>query len=91
MARKFSVAKCQAKYWNQPWELTFEQYVAAYEKGGGNSSTISSKPDGINICRIDTTKGWTEDNVQALPRQKMQFRKKNGNKRVKLKDLDKDK
>lgn len=70
MYRKFTLARCQAKYWNQIWDLEFEDYYATYEKAGIKATDIGTTRNSPNLTRIDTTKGWSVDNIKIAERSK---------------------
>jgi len=88
LARKYSVAKCQAKYWNQPWCLTFEEYELKLKEGGADLNNIGRKPDSLNLCRIDSTLGWTINNTQVRARNSMNRKNPLTVQRVRLKDIE---
>lgn len=64
---RFLKARNQAKFWKQVWRITWPQYLALYKTVKGNwSRALNHK----NLCRIDTSKGWTLKNVQFMTRAK---------------------
>ena len=81
---RWSRAKAQAKYWCQPWSLTWEQYVALYEQCEGEwGRNQRRKGDGelgkdrhINLARINTLKGWHLGNVTLMVRDEAMRRKR---------------
>lgn len=75
---RFLRARAQAKYWCQPWELTWDQYVTLFEQCEGTWGRNSRhKGDGelgkdthINLVRINTQAGWNLANVKLMVRDK---------------------
>ena len=70
---RFLRARAQAKYWCQPWSITWEQYVELYEQckgvwGRNTGGRTHSKDTHINLVRINTQKGWQMDNVKLMER-----------------------
>ena len=70
---RFLRARAQAKYWCQPWDITWEQYVKLYEQcegtwGRNTGGRTYSKDTHINLVRINTQKGWQMDNVRLMER-----------------------
>ena len=85
---RFLRARAQAKYWCQPWDITWEQYVKLYEQcegvwGRNTGSRTYSKDTHINLVRINTQEGWHLGNVTLMERDKAMRRvrpkDKNGN------------
>ena len=64
---RFLKARNQAKFWKQPWNITWPQYFKLDKKCKGNWSRANNHK---NLCRIDTSKGWTLKNVQFMTRQR---------------------
>lgn len=87
--KRWLLARCQARYWNQEWSISWEEWqdITLNKNVGGTT------PNSFNVCRIDPQKGWHKDNVMIMPRNKVIERGKskdaNGNiiKRVRKKDL----
>ena len=86
--RKFVVARCQARYWCQPWTLTYEQYVDLFDQAGVMPRQIGTKPNSYNLLRVDTSKGWSQHNTRVHKRKKMMMRTKSTTKRTRRRDLD---
>lgn len=61
---KFLRARVQARYWCQPWEITFEDYLDLLRDvphgGTGRQSW--------NLCRRDTRGAWSKDNMVMMQR-----------------------
>lgn len=72
--RRFLRARAQAKYWSQPWKITWDQYVQLFDQCEGTWGRNSEhknqlgKDTHINLVRINTLKGWQWDNVQLMDR-----------------------
>jgi hypothetical protein len=64
---RFLKARNQAKFWKQPWRITWPQYLTLYKTLKGNWSRANNHK---NLCRIDTSKGWTLKNVCFMTRSK---------------------
>jgi len=63
--KRFVLARNQARYWNQEWSITWEEWLAftlPYQIGG-------IKKNSLNVCRKDRTKGWHIDNIDILSRE----------------------
>ena len=72
---RFLRARAQAKYWCQPWDITWEQYVKLYEQcegtwGRNTGGRTYSKDTHINLVRINTQEGWHLGNVTLMERDK---------------------
>ena len=71
---RFLRARAQAKYWCQPWNITWDQYVKLFDQcegtWGRNSESRNQlgKDTHINLVRINTLKGWQMDNVRLMER-----------------------
>ena len=73
LRRRWLLAKNQAKYWNQPWHITWDQYrdlLLDHEDQLGN------RADAMNLCRTDKTEGWTIGNVTIMTQSQAGQRKK---------------
>ena len=74
--RRFLRARCQAKYWCQPWKITWDQYVQLFDECEGTWGRNKADENGetelqdthINLVRINTLKGWQMDNVKLMQR-----------------------
>ena len=64
---KFLRARVQARYWNQSWEIDWEDYVKLMRKKYNHGRDLES----LNFCRRDTTGPWTLDNVFFMTRKEM--------------------
>lgn len=82
---RFLKARNQAKFWKQVWRITWPQYLKLYKTLKGNWSRANNHK---NLCRIDTSKGWTLKNVCFMIRQKA-MQRVTDNKRVRPKGLGK--
>lgn len=82
---RFLKARNQAKFWKQVWRITWPQYLTLYKTLKGNWSRANNHK---NLCRIDTSKGWTLKNVCFMTRQRAMERVTD-NKRVRPKGLGK--
>jgi len=67
LRRSYIRAKCQAKYRCQIWDLGFEDYVEIWMRDD-NHSRKGRGSDNLHMSRIDTTKGWSANNVQIIQR-----------------------
>ena len=71
---RFLRAKAQAKYWCQPWTITWAEYVKLFDECEGTwgrnneSKNQLGKDTHINLVRINTLKGWQMDNVKLMQR-----------------------
>ena len=92
MYRKYTIARCQAKYWNQPFDLTFKQYYNAYQKAGLTANDTGRKADSLNIARINTKLGWNVKNICFKKRTNVHYSNQEGSRkrRIRLKDADYD-
>tara|TARA_X000001382_G_scaffold126397_1_gene112972 strand:+ start:175 stop:636 length:462 start_codon:yes stop_codon:yes gene_type:complete len=73
LRRRWLLAKNQAKYWNQPWQISWDQYrdlLLDHEDQLGN------RADAMNLCRTDKTEGWTIGNVTIMTQSQAGQRKK---------------
>ena len=73
LRRRWLLAKNQAKYWNQEWHITWDQYrdlLLDHEDQLGN------RADAMNLCRTDKTEGWTIGNVTIMTQSQAGQRKK---------------
>ena len=81
---RFLRARNQARFWSQKWSITWKQYLALYENMSGNWSRSKRHK---NLCRIDTSKGWTLKNVQLISRMKAMRRPTKGRHRIRPEGL----
>jgi len=61
---KFLRARAQAKFWNQEWQLTWDQYLDLMRKHTNHGRDM----DAINLCRRDTDGAWSRDNCELILR-----------------------
>ena len=71
LKRKYQVARNQARYRDQKWELSEQQYFDMWEQIP-QSWLLSGQGSGdYNLSRKDMEAGWTVDNVAVIPRRQM--------------------
>jgi hypothetical protein len=61
---KFLRARAQAKFWNQEWQLTWDEYLEIMRSNTNHGRDM----DNINLCRKDTDGAWSRDNCELIPR-----------------------
>lgn len=70
---KFLRARVQARYWCQPWEITWEEYQEImWEVLSQHGRSL----DSLNLARKDRNLGWHKDNVMLRPRKEIVNRPK---------------
>ena len=69
---KFLRARAQARYWNQAWQLTWEQYLEIMRKQVDHGRHMHN----INLCRRDTDGAWSVANCELMPRRQVVRRQK---------------
>jgi hypothetical protein len=57
--RWYLMAKAQARFRDEPWDLTFDQY---YDFWRGKIHLRGRKETSMSLTRIDDTQGWTKHN-----------------------------
>lgn len=60
---KFLRSRVQARYWQQQWQLTFDQFVTKYQEAGVDPFVPARSPDSINLCRLDKDGAWSVENT----------------------------
>ena len=80
---RFLRMRAQAKFYNQEWSILWEDYLDLMKTSDGKWGRTS---DSINLCRLDTSKGWHMSNVKLMNRKESVLRK-SLNKRIKPKGL----
>lgn len=79
---RFLRSRCQARYWQQEWTISWEDYLdffkTAWGKWGRNTrkGANPSRDDHLNLTRVDTRQGWHLDNVRLMPRTEAMQRKR---------------
>lgn len=58
-------ARCQAKYRNEDWHITLEQYLDIWQ---GLVHLKGRSGDCLVMTRCDTTQPWTIDNIALITR-----------------------
>lgn len=72
LKRKFQVARNQARFKNQEWDIGLEDYFELWETVGADSWLFSGQgAEDYNLSRKDMDEGWTLDNVHVIPRREM--------------------
>jgi len=71
LKRKYQVARNQARFRDQEWKISFDEFVELWEVEPHRwlDSGCSSKD--LNFSRIDMERGWTLDNVHIISRKDM--------------------
>ena len=69
---KFLRARAQAKFWNQEWQLTWEQYLEIMRSNTNHGRDM----DAINLCRRDTDGAWSVANCELIPRRRVVCRQR---------------
>lgn len=72
---RWSRAKAQAKFWQQPWDLSWEDFLDLLKTAPGDWGRSMTD---YNIARIDTTKGWNINNVKMMTRAQAMTRSTKG-------------
>lgn len=73
--RWFLMAKAQAKYRDEPWQLTFTDYWNFWE---GNMDRRGKKANDLQLQRIDEGKPWHRKNCWLVQRGRQQREETNG-------------
>ena len=60
---KYNQQKAQAMYRDEQWDITFEDWLAAWDESG-QWENRGRKPGQCKMYRVDIAKGWTKDNVE---------------------------
>jgi len=76
---RFLRAKAQARFWQQEWTISWEDYLDLYKTMLGRWSRATKHK---NLTRIDTTEGWHIWNVQLMTRLTAMRRSTKGRKRI---------
>ena len=63
LRRRWLVAKNQAKYWHQKWQISWDQYRDLLLD---HVDQLGNRADAMNLCRVDRTEGWTIGNVTIM-------------------------
>ena len=71
--RRYARMKAQAKFRNEEWNLTPEQYMKLWEESGVKEH-IGSKPHQYCMVRKDSIEAWSESNCIIVTR-RMHLRK----------------
>ena len=71
LRRKFQVAKNQAAYRHQVWELKEEEFFLLWESDTMAWLESGTSSADMNLSRIDMEAGWTLDNVHLVARRDM--------------------
>ena len=82
---KFLRARVQARYWCQPWQMTFEQYADRWLSQGIDPRRPARDPDSQNLCRIDKGGAWSVENTVMRRRQQQMTRAKTRHKNGEIK------
>ena len=62
---RWSRARAQARFWQQDWTISWEDYLDLLKTAAGEWSRDS---DALNLTRVDTSKGWHIWNVRLMCR-----------------------
>ena len=82
--RRWSRAQAQARFWQQEWTISWEDYLDLFKTAPGEWSRDS---EALNLARIDTREGWHIWNVRLMKRIDAMRRPTRGKKRIKPKGL----
>jgi hypothetical protein len=63
--RAFTTKRCQARYRQEAWSLTFEEFQRIWS---GRWHQRGRRWDSLNIARQDPLKPWSKDNVMLQAR-----------------------
>ena len=81
---RFLRARAQAKFWQQPWTILWEDYLDLLKTAPGE---WSRRAEALNLTRIDTDEGWHIWNVQLMKRIDAMRRPTRMKKRIRPKGL----
>jgi len=63
LRRRWLLAKNQAKYWNQPWHITWDQYRDLMLD---HEAQLGNRKQAMNLCRVNKTEAWSIGNVTIM-------------------------
>jgi hypothetical protein len=81
---RFLKARNQARFWQQPWTLKWEDYLDLFKTAPGEWSRDAGA---LNLVRVDTRKGWHIWNVQLMTRIDAMRRPTKGRHRIRPRGL----
>lgn len=64
----FLRSRCQAKYRNEPWEFTWEEFQAFWQPMT-RFAQVGRKPNNLVLTRRDTAQPWNTKNCVIITRQ----------------------
>jgi len=73
LRRRFILARNQARFWQQKWLLSWDQYRDLLLDHAEN---LGKTAEELNLCREDKTEVWSIGNVQIMTRSQAVRRKK---------------
>lgn len=65
---RFQRSRCQAKFRNETWDFTYEEWEALW---GDKIDMIGRESDSYCMRRYDEDKSWCTSNCYVLPRNQM--------------------
>ncbi len=71
LKRKFQIARNQARFRDQEWTLTLEDFYNMWEVHDQAWLFSGQGAEDYNLSRIDMDEGWTLNNVHVIPRRQM--------------------
>lgn len=71
LKRKHQVARNQARFRDQEWDISEQQYFDMWEEIPGSWLFSGQSGEDYNLSRKDMERGWTVDNVHVIPRREM--------------------
>lgn len=71
LKRKFQIARNQARFRDQEWTLTLEEFYSMWESHDQAWLFSGQGAEDYNLSRIDMDLGWTPENVHVIPRREM--------------------
>ena len=71
LKRKFQIARNQARFRDQEWTLTQEDYFELWDSIPQAWLFSGQGAEDYNLSRKDMDEGWTLDNVHVIPRREM--------------------
>ena len=69
---RFLRARTQARWWSQPWQLTWPQYLEITREHIDN---MGRKKSSMNLVRKDTAGAWSVDNCEVRNRLEVMHRR----------------
>jgi len=86
LRRRWLLAKNQAKFWSQEWDLSWDAYRDILLD---HADKLGRRGDSLNLVRRDTEQGWSTGNVEVRERLTAMSRPTQGKHRIRPKGLGK--